>query len=234
MTRGTDTAGRFLLRGLPAGRQRLRVLLLGYAPAERLVEIPAQGTARTGAGSSISGPELVITLRSTPLTLPGLQVTGTASGRDPLALTQSTAQLSGKQLERELGATLAETLRNQPGLAVRYNGPAAAAPVVRGLTGDRILVLQDGQRTADLSGSADDHGVTIDPLAAQRIEVVRGPAALLYGNNALGGVVNVIAGDLPTTLASGSSWLIGCRPSRRTRGSAARPGPRSPWEGGGY
>lgn len=194
-----DTAGRFMLRGLPAGRQRLRVSLLGYAPVVREVEVG-------GAGGPV---ELEITLQSTPLALPGLQVTGTAAGRDPLMLTQSTAQLGGMELERELGTTLAETLRHQPGLAVRYNGPAAAAPMVRGLTGDRILVLQDGQRTADLSGSADDHGVTIDPLAAQRIEVVRGPAALLYGNNALGGVVNVISGDLPETLPARATWQLG-------------------------
>lgn len=195
----TDAAGRFQLRSLPSGRHRLRVTLLGYAPVVREVEVAATGRL----------PEVVIALTSTPLSLPGLQVTGTAMGRDPLAVTQSTAQLSGKLLERELSTTLAETLRSQPGLSVRYNGPAAAAPVVRGLTGDRVLILQDGQRTADLSGSADDHGVTIDPLAAQRIEVVRGPATLLYGNNALGGVVNVISGDLPTMLPTRGNWLVG-------------------------
>src|SRR5690606_40240082 len=74
---------------------------------------------------------------------------------------------------------------------------AAAAPVIRGLSGERILVLQDGLRTGDLAGSAVDHTVTVDPLAASRVEVVRGPAALLYGNNALGGVVNVISDDVP-------------------------------------
>lgn len=206
----TDASGRFLLRHLAAGRHRLRVSLLGYAPVVREVEVP--GEVRAGGGAAVGRlPELVISLESTPLALPGLQVTGTAAGRDPLALTQSTAQLSGRQLERELSGTLAETLRSQPGLAVRYNGPAAAAPVVRGLTGDRILVLQDGQRTADLSGSADDHGVTIDPLSAQRIEVVRGPATLLYGNNALGGVVNVISGDLPTTLPGRGTWSFGAQ-----------------------
>ncbi|CAN5847710.1 TonB-dependent receptor [soil metagenome] len=85
---------------------------------------------------------------------------------------------------------------------MRYNGPAASLPVMRGLTGDRILVLQDGQRASDLAGSADDHSTTIDPLAAQRIEVVRGPASLLYGTNALGGVVNVITSDIPTGVPS--------------------------------
>jgi iron complex outermembrane receptor protein len=101
---------------------------------------------------------------------------------------------------------------------MRYAGPAAAAPIIRGLTDERILVLQDGVRAGDLSSSSADHGVSIDPLAATRIEVVRGPASLLYGNNALGGVVNVISNDIPTSV-----------PSRRetyaaTQGESANPG----------
>jgi iron complex outermembrane receptor protein len=72
--------------------------------------------------------------------------------------------------------------------------------VIRGLTGDRVLVLKNGERTADLSAAAADHALTIDPLAAQRIEVVRGPASLLYGSNAIGGVVNVIESTIPTAI----------------------------------
>jgi iron complex outermembrane receptor protein len=83
---------------------------------------------------------------------------------------------------------------------VRFNGPAATAPVIRGLQGERVLVLEDGNRAADLSSAAPDHGTSIDPLNAQRIEVVRGPASLLYGNQALGGVVNVISNDIPTSI----------------------------------
>lgn len=192
----TDHEGHFVLRQVTPGRRTLRVSLPGYSPATRVIEVGASGLDSA----------LVITLVTTPLTLPGIQVTGTAaSSRDPLAVTQSTMQLSGRQLERELGSTLAETLGSQPGITIRFNGPAAAAPVIRGLTGDRVLILQDGQRTADLAGSADDHGVTIDPLLAQRIEVVRGPATLLYGNNALGGVVHMISGDLPVTRPSRAS-----------------------------
>ena len=64
--------------------------------------------------------------------------------------------------------------------------------MIRGLDGDRVLILQDGQRMGDLSSQSGDHGVAINPAAAQRIEVVRGPATLLYGANAIGGLVNVI------------------------------------------
>jgi iron complex outermembrane recepter protein len=186
----TDGGGRFALRGLPAGRHRLEVSLLGYAPATAMVVVRAGGAAEA----------LEITLSTTPLSLPGVQVTASPGGNALAA--RAATQLGGRALERNLASTVAGTLQGQPGISVRYNGPAASTPIVRGLSGDRVLVLQDGQRAADLSGSADDHAVTVDPLAAQRIEVVRGPAALLYGNNALGGVVNVITADVPDRIPS--------------------------------
>jgi iron complex outermembrane receptor protein len=75
--------------------------------------------------------------------------------------------------------------------------------VIRGLSGDRVLILQDGQRMSDLSSQSGDHGVTTNPAAAQRIEVVRGPATLLYGANAIGGLVNIITDDIPTQPITG-------------------------------
>lgn len=192
----TDRDGRFVLRDLAPGMHLVEVAMVGYRPAVHEVEVRSDGEP----------VHLEITLTMTPLSLPGMQVTATPAGRDALAVAQATTQLSGRQLERSLGATLARTLETQPGIGTRYNGPAATMPVLRGLTGDRILILQDGQRVSDLSGSADDHSVTIDPLAAQRIEVVRGPASLLYGTNALGGVINVISGDIPLQMPSRPQW----------------------------
>jgi iron complex outermembrane receptor protein len=94
---------------------------------------------------------------------------------------QPTSVLAGQELSKALGMSLGATLENQPGVASRSFGPAPARPVVRGLDGDRVLILQDGQRLGDLSSQSGDHGVPINPAAAQRIEVVRGPATLLYG-----------------------------------------------------
>jgi len=111
---------------------------------------------------------------------------------------QPTAVLAGQDLERERQASLGETLQNEPGLSVRSLGPGPSRPVIRGLDGDRVLILQDGQRMGDLSSQSGDHGVNINPGAASRIEVVRGPATLLYGANAIGGLVNVITEDVPT------------------------------------
>ena len=204
----TDERGEFVLSGLAGGRPtEVRVTLIGYAPG-RVV-------------TRVGGSPLAVVLRQTPLTLPGLDVTATPGGRDALAVTQATSQLAGPELERELSGSLAQSLRMQPGVAVRFMGPAATMPVLRGLTGDRVLVLQDGQRTADLAGSADDHGVTIDPLAAQRVEIVRGPATLLYGNNAVGGVVNVISGDVPASLPTRPEGTLGLQSESAFPGGAA-------------
>jgi iron complex outermembrane receptor protein len=207
----TDDAGRFVLREVAAGPHVLQVALVGYSPARREFEV-----SRSGAPV-----ELEITLEATPFSLPGILVTGTAGSKDPLLVAQATTQLSGRALERELGGTLAQTLKSQPGIAMRSMGPAAAMPVMRGLTGDRILILQDGQRAGDLAGSADDHGVTIDPLVAQRVEVVRGPATLLYGNNALGGVVNVISGDIPTHLPARAEYTVSAQSESAYPGASA-------------
>lgn len=110
---------------------------------------------------------------------------------------QPTTVLAGQELDKQLEMSLGETLQNQPGVASRSFGPAPARPVIRGLDGDRVLILQDGQRVGDLSSQSGDHGVPINPAAAERIEVVRGPATLLYGANAIGGLVNVITDEIP-------------------------------------
>jgi iron complex outermembrane receptor protein len=111
---------------------------------------------------------------------------------------QPTSVLAGQELGKQLQMSLGATLENQPGVAARSFGPAPSRPVVRGLDGDRVQILQDGQRMGDLSSQSGDHGVAINPAAAKRIEVVRGPATLLYGANAIGGLVNVITEDIPT------------------------------------
>ena len=118
---------------------------------------------------------------------------------------QPTTVLAGQELDKQLEMSLGETLENQPGVASRSFGPAPARPVIRGLDGDRVLILQDGQRVGDLSSQSGDHGVPINPAAAQRIEIVRGPATLLYGANAIGGLVNVITDEIPREKQQGTN-----------------------------
>lgn len=128
-----------------------------------------------------------------------------AESRSQFETFQPTSVLAGQELSKQLEMSLGATLENQPGLASRSFGPAPARPVIRGLDGDRVLILQDGQRMGDLSSQSGDHGVTVNPAAAQTIEVVRGPATLLYGANAVGGLVNVITNDIPRTSFSGAT-----------------------------
>ncbi|MEZ5285725.1 MAG: TonB-dependent receptor [Vicinamibacterales bacterium] len=118
---------------------------------------------------------------------------------------QPTSVLTGQDLTRQLEATVAGTLQSEPGVAMRAFGAAPARPVIRGLDGDRVVMLEDGQRTGDISSQSGDHGVPVNPAAAQKVEVVRGPATLLYGANAIGGLVNIISDQIPTERFSGTS-----------------------------
>ncbi len=103
------------------------------------------------------------------------------------------SSLEGLALQNESARNLGELLEGAPGIAVRSFGPAPGRPIIRGFDGDRVLVMEDGVRTGDLASQSADHGVPVDPLQAERVEVVRGPATLLYGSNAIGGAVNVIS-----------------------------------------
>ncbi|WHO38315.1 TonB-dependent receptor [Sphingobium sp. AP49] len=108
-----------------------------------------------------------------------------------------TTVVSGEQLTRELRPTIGETLARQPGVSATSFGPNASRPVLRGFQGERVRILTDGIGSFDVSNTSVDHAVAINPLTADRIEVLRGPAALLYGSSAIGGVVNVIDSRIP-------------------------------------
>ncbi|MCK5041701.1 MAG: TonB-dependent receptor [Sphingomonadales bacterium] len=126
-----------------------------------------------------------------------LIVTATPIGRSQFDIVQSTAVLSGDELVAEIGGNIGETLDHIPGIANSFFGPGAGRPIVRGLGGDRVRVLVGGIGSIDASSTSPDHAVAGDPLSAQSIEIIRGPATLLYGNNALGGVINLIDGRIP-------------------------------------
>lgn len=120
-------------------------------------------------------------------------VTATAGGRaTTFEAFNATSSLDSFDLVASPVGTLGEALENQPGIAKRGFGPGASRPVVRGFDGDRVLVMEDGIRTGDLSSQSGDHGVNTDPNGLDRVEIVRGPATLLFGSNAVGGLVNAI------------------------------------------
>jgi len=128
--------------------------------------------------------------------------------RNQVDLAQSTTVLHGQALRLKQQATLGETLSAETGIHATSFGPGASRPIIRGLGGDRIRLLENGVGTLDASVASPDHAVSVEPFLVERVEIVRGPASLLYGSNAVGGVVNVITHrietDLPTAPVRGS------------------------------
>ena len=129
-------------------------------------------------------------------------VTVSASGLQLGAneMTTPTAVLEGDELVRRREATLGETLGNEPGITSSHFGAGASRPIIRGMDGPRVKVLSDGAELHDASTISPDHAVVSEPLLATQIEVLRGPSALVYGGGAVGGVVNVLDGKVPTAI----------------------------------
>ncbi|GAA4017666.1 TonB-dependent receptor [Actimicrobium antarcticum] len=109
--------------------------------------------------------------------------------------------LSGDELRNKLGGSLGDTLSHELGVSSSAFGAGASRPIIRGLEGSRIKILQNGMAVSDVSGLSNDHAVATDGPTAKQIEILRGPAALLYGSGAIGGLVNVVNDRIPTTLA---------------------------------
>ncbi|OAM90234.1 TonB-dependent receptor [Termitidicoccus mucosus] len=135
-----------------------------------------------------------------PVLLENLVVTATPYTRGQADLAQPTGVLAGRRLLLAQNTSLGELLAGETGVASTYFGPGASRPVIRGLGGDRVRVLTNSIGTIDASVTSPDHAVSLDPLLIERVEIVRGPASLLYGGNAVGGVVNVIDHRIHTTL----------------------------------
>jgi iron complex outermembrane receptor protein len=124
----------------------------------------------------------------------------TAGGLARLDMLAGTSVVEGEDLQRSLDGQIGEVLTRVPGVSATSFSPGASRPVLRGFQGDRVRVLIDGIGSIDASNVSADHAVTIDPLTADRIEVLRGPAVLLYGSSAIGGAVNVIDKRIPRSV----------------------------------
>ncbi len=117
--------------------------------------------------------------------------------RDRAAMLAGTSVLTGEALVRDVRPTIGDTLTHLPGVSATSFGPNASRPILRGFQGERVRVLKDGIGSVDVSNTSVDHPVVVNPLTAERIEVLRGPSALLYGSAAIGGVVNVLDTRIP-------------------------------------
>jgi len=176
----TGTDGRYCFNELPQGRYNVSVQLEGVTNMVRTVEV-------TGGKNPVDFQ----------LEISGIneQVTVTASGslESLNSSYQSVSTVGAVQLASQNSLSVGEALRNEPGVANRSFGPGTGRPVVRGFDGDRVLVLVDGLRPGGIASQSGDEVEPVDLLSLERVEIVRGPATLLYGSNAIGGVVNGIS-----------------------------------------
>lgn len=198
LERGTaaDSEGQFEFELLPNGNYTLTVRSVGFIISTISISHPTDGFIAIQLNSTVfEGDEVIIT--SSPI------------GKN--IQYQPAQALNAETLQKRGAPSLGEILDGMPGVASRSFGSAPARPVIRGMDGDRVLVMQNGERMGDLSATAVDHAVGLDPLSMDRVEVVRGPASLLYGSSAIGGVVNMFSNDMPR------EWEVGTRASITTQ-----------------
>jgi iron complex outermembrane recepter protein len=191
----TDVNGHFRLLNVPGGRHSLVITGMGYVTERIEVEI-------------VPGRNLEINIE---LDYRGLDLNEVVVTSSPTARGfryQPDNVFTGEQLQRRADISFGEMLDGEPGISMRSMGPTPSRPVIRGLDGDRILILQNGERMGDLSETAAGHAISLDPLSANRVEVVRGPASLLYGSSAIGGVINIMTGDIPDAWDNGPSGVV--------------------------
>ncbi len=187
-----------------------RPFLLATCAAALAAPAPAAGETADDQLHSLIGPEIVVT---------------GAYARDRLELKTGVSVLEGAALVRELRPTLGESLARQPGVSATSFGPGASRPILRGQQGERIRVLTDGIGTFDVANTSVDHAVTLNPLMADRVEVIRGPGTLLFGSSAIGGVVNVrdrrIPREVPDEIVHLDAFATLASAAKERGGSAA-------------
>ncbi len=176
----TGARGEFTFSNVPSGTYTVFVGVLGYATASRTVQA-ASGTATAS-----------FDLKPSAILLDAVVVSASPVLRVATDEYQSTASKSQEMFLNSAGSSFAEKISDLPGVAVRLNGSATARPVLRGLGDNEVLVLENGLRTGDIATFDPAHATPIEAIAVSQIDVVRGPATILYGPNTIGGLVNVI------------------------------------------
>ncbi|MBU1677802.1 MAG: TonB-dependent receptor [Bacteroidetes bacterium] len=191
----SDLNGEFVLH-LPTGTQTLIFSYIGFKTEKIVISV------------SSNSSEILVKMREGAVDISELIITGNPLSSDPKKISLSTLSISNLDLEIKKSLNVAQILNFQPGINMRSNGTAPARPVIRGFGNNRVLILEDGLRMGDLSNSSDDHSLSSDGSLAEKIEVIRGPASLLYGSNAIGGVINVISGSISNSRLNSISGSI--------------------------
>jgi iron complex outermembrane receptor protein len=192
----TDGTGAFVFANVPNGKYHIFARVIGYASATNVVTV--QDT------TSVSS----FNLRQTAIQGQEVVISASPYARPTDDQYQSVDSKSRLELHESPGSSFAEELSDLPGVDVRYNGSAPARPILRGLSDNEVLILENGLRTADISTFDPAHSVPIEPDAISEIDVVRGPSSVMYGPNAMGGLVNVITNIIPTATTEGVSGRV--------------------------
>ena len=177
----TSENGAFEIVNVPAGTYEVLAQREHLTAGRQTIMVDAEHTTTVDFTLELSPVHEEVTVTATP-----------AGRRTTFEAFNAITTLDAFELSTNVAGTLGDALENQPGVAKRSFGPGSSRPIIRGFDGDRVLIMEDGIGTGDLASQSGDHGVTIDPNGLERIEVVRGPATLLYGSNAVGGVVNAV------------------------------------------
>ncbi len=191
----TNEEGLFEFNNIKPGTYSLKISYIGHKTVIKNVTVPLSEKI------NIEMEEGTVNLRE-------VVITGNPLAVDPKDISQSTLSIANLDLQIKRGSNIAQSLNFQPGISMRSNGIASARPVIRGFSNNRILILENGLRMGDLSNTSDDHGVSSDGSIPEKIEVLRGPASLLYGSNAIGGVINVITEEIPNYIPNGLDGVL--------------------------
>ena len=185
----------FRLKSKKTYATALRVLLASTA-------LYAAWMPVASAAEGATNKEFVIPNTAPPAErdLEEIVVSGAFEGRKLSETILGGTILKQEDLARQLASSLGETLKRQPGISSTFFGPGASRPIIRGLGGDRIRILDFGLGSIDASSTSPDHAVAIEPALAKRIEILRGSALLIYGSSAAGGAINVFDGRIPTKI----------------------------------
>jgi len=178
----TGDDGTYEFQNVPAGKYDIVARLDRVPDVVHTVEVTAGSTADVGFQIRLKRAEIQV------------MVTATGEEESSLKAIQPVTSLGATELADKNFQSLGEALDHELGIAKRSFGPATSRPVLRGFDGDRVLVLEDGNRIGSLGFQSGDHTEPMDVMNLEKLEIVRGPATLLYGANAIGGIVNGITG----------------------------------------
>lgn len=190
-TTTSNIRGEFELKNIPEGSYTVSFHRIGFKTQKRRVDLKENLFLEIRLTFSILTSETVEVIASNNI------LTGSN-------IAHASESVSGSSLRRDLGSTLANTLANIPGIDQRSLGNTTSRPVIRGLGDERVIILQDGLSTGDVSDQSADHAVSVDPIASSEIQIAKGAVALEFGANAVGGIINVvnnlISSSQPTTM----------------------------------